>query len=184
ADQLLADMSTMARESRKWNLSLGLYTPSIDDIPDIICELATTVVLLGSGTEKSANDLAKRFGLNDACKHALLHLGKPGPAGANFIGVFRTASGLAQLALTMTIGGQPLWAFSTTTEDVTIRNGLYRRLAPSEALRRLAQRFPGGSAKAEVERRKRLVVDHSSTDAALVSVTEEIIKEILEAKEA
>ena len=184
ADQLLADMSTMARESRKWNLSLGLYTQSIDDIPDIICELATTVVLLGSGTEKSANDLAKRFGLNDACKHTLLHLGKPGPAGANFIGIFRTASGLAQLALTMTIGGQPLWAFSTTTEDVTIRNGLYRCLAPSEALRRLAKRYPGGSAKADVERRKRLVVDHSSTDAALVSVTEEIIKEILEAKEA
>ena len=183
ADQLLADMSTMARESRKWNLSLGLYTQSIDDIPDIICELATTVVLLGCGTDTGADNLVKRFGLNAACKHALTHLGKPGPAGANFVGVFRTGSGLAQLALTMTIGGQALWAFSTTTEDVTIRNTLYRHLSPTEALRRLALRFPGGSAKAEVERRKRLVSDHTGTEEALVSVTQEIAGEILKNEE-
>jgi intracellular multiplication protein IcmB len=44
ADQLQADMTTMARESRKWNLSIGLYTQSIDDIPPIIIELATMVV--------------------------------------------------------------------------------------------------------------------------------------------
>ena len=25
-------MTTMARESRKWNLSIGLYTQSIDDL--------------------------------------------------------------------------------------------------------------------------------------------------------
>lgn len=53
AGQLQADMTTMARESRKWNLSIGLYTQSIDDIPKIITdELATTVVILGSGTPR------------------------------------------------------------------------------------------------------------------------------------
>lgn len=178
ADQLQADMTTMARESRKWNLSIGLYTQSIDDIPDIICELATMVVILGAGTERSIEELGRRFGLNGACKYALGHLGKPGPAGANCIGLFRTGSGLSQLVLSMTIGGQALWAFSTTTEDVSIRNALYRRLPPSEALRRLAERFPGGSAKAEVERRRRLVTERSLEEAE-IGVTQEIVEEIL-----
>ena len=169
----------MARESRKWNLSIGPYTQSIDDIPKIITdELATTVVILGSGTEKSIDNLAGRFGLNGACRHALSRLGKPGRAGANLIALFRTGSGMSQLVLSLTIGPQSLWAFSTTTEDVAIRNRLYARLGPSEALRRLAVRFSGGSTKAEVERRRRAVADQSGIDDAIINVIDEIVNEI------
>ena len=179
AGQLQADMTTMARESRKWNLSIGLYTQSIDDIPKIITdELATTVVILGSGTEKSIDNLSERFGLNGACRQALSRLGKPGKAGSNLIALFRTGSGMSQLVLSLTIGPQSLWAFSTTTEDVAIRNNLYQRLGPSEALRRLAARFPGGSAKAEVERRRRNVEDQSDADGEVVNVILEIANEI------
>ena len=92
--------------------------------------------------------------------------------------VFQTGSGRSQLVLTLTIGGQPLWAFSTTAEDVAIRNNLYKRLGPSEALRRLAARFPGGSAKSEVERRRRMVTDQTAADDALVNVIHEIANEI------
>lgn len=176
--QLEADMTTMARESRKWNLSIGLYTQSIDDIPDIIIELATTIVILGAGTDKSIADMGERFGLNGACRHALGHLGKPGPAGSNLVALFRTGAGKSQLVLSLTIGGQALWAFSTTTEDVAIRNNLYQRLGPSETLRRLAARFPGGSAKAEVERRRRKVEDQSDVDGKVVNVIQEIANEV------
>ena len=179
AGQLQADMTTMARESRKWNLSIGLYTQSIDDIPKIITdELATTVVILGSGTEKSIDNLSERFGLNGACRHALSRLGKPGKAGSNLIALFRTGSGMSQLVLSLTIGPQSLWAFSTTTEDVAIRNNLYQRLGPSETLRRLAARFPGGSAKAEVERRRRNVEDQSDAADEVVNVLLEIANEV------
>mgnify|MGYP005926383151 CR=1 FL=1 len=176
--QLLADMTTMARESRKWNLSIGLYTQSIDDIPDIIIELASTMLILGAGTEHSIANLTKRFSLNGACRYALGHLGKPGPAGSNLVALFRTGAGMSQLVLSLTIGGQALWAFSTTTEDVAIRNHLYKRMEPSEALRRLAARFPGGSAKAEVERRRRRVTDQSEVGDVLVNVIQEIVNEI------
>lgn len=176
--QLQADMTTMARESRKWNLSMGLYTQSIEDIPEIIAELATMVVLLGSGTDKGIAELSQKFGLNGACQFALANLGKPGPAGADLVALFRTGAGTSQLVLTLTIGSQSLWAFSTTTEDVAIRNGLYKLMEPSEALRRLAAFFPGGSAKSEVERRRRLVSDQSGVDDEVVNVIKEIVREI------
>ncbi len=178
ANQLQADMATMARESRKWNLSLGLYTQSIDDIPDIICELATTVTILGAGTQQGIASLQKRFGLNEACTHALSHLGKPSRAGANFVGLFRTGAGLSQLVLTMTIGAQSLWAFSSTSEDMAIRNNLYQRMTPSETLRKLALKFPSGSAKSEVERRRRLITEHSSSDERITNVIREIADEV------
>ena len=104
--------------------------------------------------------------------------GKPGKAGSNLIALFRTGSGMSQLVLSLTIGPQSLWAFSTTTEDVAIRNNLYQRLGPSETLRRLAARFPGGSAKAEVERRRRNVEDQSDADGEVVNVILEIANEI------
>ena len=179
AGQLQADMTTIARESRKWNLSMGLYSQSIDDIPKIITdELATTVVILGSGTEKSIASLTQRFGLNGSCSHALGRLGKPTKAGSNLVALFRTGSGTSQLILPLTIGPQSLWAFSITTEDVTIRNKLYLSLGPSEALRRLASRFPGGSAKPEVERRRRAVEDEQDSDEMVTNVIYEIIHEI------
>ena len=59
-----------------------------------------------------------------------------------------------------------------------IRNNLYKRMEPSEALRRLAARFPGGSAKSEVERRRRQVTDQSGADDELVNVITEIANEL------
>jgi intracellular multiplication protein IcmB len=178
AAQLVADLTTIARESRKWNMGIGLYTQTIGDIPVVIIKLATTILILGAGTEQDIAELAETFGLSGACRHALGRLGKPGPSGSNLVAVFRTGAGLSQLVLSLTIGGQSLWAFSTTTEDVAIRNNLYRRLEPSEALRRLAARFPGGSAKAEVERRRRLVADESGTDDEVTDVIQTLANEI------
>ena len=178
--QLLEDMKTMARESRKWNISIGLYTQSIDDLPDILIELATTVVILGAGTEKSIDALCSRFSLGGACRHALAHLGKPGAAGSNFVAKFNTGAGRLQLALSLTLGAQSLWAFSTTTEDVTIRNALYQRMPPAEALRILASRYPSGSAKAEVERRRNAV---KSVDDGAINAIHEIIDELADGSE-
>ncbi len=178
--QLQNDLSTMARESRKWNLSIGLYTQSIEDIPDIIIELATTITILGSGTTENIKMLQSRFGLNGACTYALERLGKPGSAGSNFVGLFRTGNGLSQLILTLTISAHALWAFSTTTEDVSIRNKLYKKMSATKALKCLAVKFPSGSAKNEVERRKTLVGDTSLLGDAQRDIIDNIVSEIME----
>ncbi len=176
--QMVADIQTMTRESRKWNLSLGLYTQSIEDFPDILLELATSVLLLGSGTKASNGNLIKKFGLNGACGYALERLGKPGRAGANFVGLFKTGEGVSQLILTLTVGAQALWSFSTTTEDVTIRNALYSKLGVTRTLQVLASVYPGGSAKEDVERRKRQVTDDSDADEEIFNVIKGITEEL------
>ena len=45
-------------------------------------------------------------------------------------------------------------------------------------MRRLAARFPGGSAKSEVERRRMRVTDQTAADDVLVNVIHDIVNEI------
>ncbi len=53
-----------------------------------------------------------------------------------------------------TLGPVELWAFTTKPDDANLRNRLYDSLGPVEARRRLAARFPSGSAESEIKERK------------------------------
>ena len=50
-------------------------------------------------------------------------------------------------------GPAELWAFSTTVEDVALRERLYGTLGPRLARKVLARRFPGGTARPDIESR-------------------------------
>jgi intracellular multiplication protein IcmB len=153
--QLIGDLETSARESRKWNLSIGLYSQSWEDFPPVILELATSVFLLGSGTGRGRSELAKLFGLTSTMERALERLGKPSPEGADLIALFRTAQGTSQQILTNTVSPALLWAFSTTAEDMAVRDELYLSHGVERTLGLLSDLYPGGL-KAEIERRKNL----------------------------
>jgi intracellular multiplication protein IcmB len=176
ADQIFGDMETSARESRKWNLSIGLYSQTYEDFPKVILELATSIFILGSGTEAGRQGLVQTFGLNSAIEHALTRLGKPDKAGANLIALFKTGSGSTQQILTNTIGPVALWAFSSTTEDVTVRNRLYDQYGVNIALRVLARLYPGGI-KVESERRKFLRKETALEDEK-TDILQELTNEI------
>jgi intracellular multiplication protein IcmB len=61
--------------------------------------------------------------------------------------------GTVRQKLILTLGPAEIWAFSTTAEDVVLRNRLYEEIGPRMTRQVLARRFPGGSAKAEIEAR-------------------------------
>ncbi|MFO7838612.1 MAG: hypothetical protein R6X08_03815, partial [Desulfosalsimonadaceae bacterium] len=155
ANQLTRDLEVSIRESRKWSLSIGLYTQSLEDMPSVITdELATCIFILGGGFPKAVNETAQRLGLNEAARNAILNISKPDKRGANMLAVFKTASGTATQLVTNSVGLQALWAFSTTTEDRAVRDGLVKRCRDiKKILAKLAEMFPGGI-KPEVENRR------------------------------
>jgi len=173
--QIVADLETSARESRKWNLSIGLYSQSIQDYPDALIEFASNIFILGTGTVKTVDDLCKRFGLNEKARQSMKFLGKPGRAGANMIGVFKTSKGEAIQLITSTIGAKALWAFSSTTEDMAVRNRLYETMGVKRTLDVLAAKYPGG-VKDEIQRRRELVMDKRGQ---AVNYIDEVYKELL-----
>lgn len=177
--QIVEDLQTMIRESRKWFISVGLYTQDIDDFPKIIVELATSVLVLGANTQKGVDKLVDWFSLNEQCKYAILRLGKPDQGGARMVARFRVANeeGSAQQILVLTLGSQAIWAFSSTAEDVALRDSLIQRIGLRETLHVLSKLYPGGIKK-EVERRKHAVKDNEF--GRNVDVIQRIEEEILE----
>ncbi len=151
-DSLIKD----GREGRKNNLLFSLSSQLLDDFPDDLVTLGTSFYILKSDDEENIVAIAKKFNLNNAAVRYLRYEcnGPIAGHGANFIGIFKTKRGLYTQALINTIGSIELWAFATTNEDRVLREYLYKKVSPAKARQILAKRFPGGSAKKEVEKRK------------------------------
>ncbi|MGD9369153.1 MAG: hypothetical protein PVH87_25830 [Desulfobacteraceae bacterium] len=177
-NQFMDDLETQARETRKWKISYGLYSQHFNDYPEIIIELATTIIVLGKGTKKSANWLCDTFGFNSVLRHSLNNLSKPGPKGANFVALMSTSKGDVYQTLTNTISPMAIWAFSSTKEDMTVRDALFEKLGVKKTLKLLAKHWPGGI-QTEAERRRRLF-EESGLDQEAKNVEATLIDELLE----
>lgn len=140
------------REGRKWSLEVVLASQNLEDFDEEIVTLSFTAFILGVGT-LGLERTVKTFSLGPAAEYALERLSPPGPAGAPMIAWFRTATGTYVHQVVNTLPGIELWAYSTTREDAVLRDALYEICAPAEARKMLAEAFPGGSAKREIERR-------------------------------
>lgn len=176
--QILSDLTTASREARKQNLSICLYSQQLKDFPEVLVDLATNIYVLGAGTAREAEEIARRFGLNEAASHALRNITRPTSAGADLVALFRTSLGTSIQHLTCTAGSFAKWAFTTTAEDMRVRNRLYEILGPEAALACLVRSYPGGSVKEEAERR-RLAMEESPGQAPR-DVLEQIVAELEE----
>lgn len=149
-DQVIVDM----REGRKWNVQIALLSQSLDDFDPVMVEFATAIYILDAGPAQTIEKSAKIFGLSPTAQTALrTRVHGPREGGSTLLAQFATKSGMNTQLLTLTLGPIELWAFSTTVEDVTVRNKLYRRLSPPEARRILATLFPSGSVAKIIERK-------------------------------
>ena len=166
------------REGRKNNLAVTLASQLLDDFDGEMVDLATTIIVLGVG-EKSLEQTVETFRLNEEAKRILTYLTKPSREGARFLAKFKTGDGDYVAALTLTLSATELWAYSTTSEDRGIRDRLYRALGAVEARRRLVRRFPDGSAKAEVERRRFAMTSEMDEQDAQQTVIETIVDELV-----
>lgn len=142
------------REGRKFNVRLSLASQRLDDFNPAIQDLATGVFICNSASPAATENLVRSFDINRRGEEVLRNeLTGPSSQGAPLYVVLKTKRGTIQQKLFLTLGPVELWAFSTTAEDVALRNRLYEMLGPKKAREILGIRFPGGSAKSEIETR-------------------------------
>jgi intracellular multiplication protein IcmB len=176
--QILADITTASREARKQNLSIGLYSQLLQDFPDAIVTMATSIYALGAGNYQEAAAIGDRFGFNNAARIALGKISRPTAAGANFVALYKTSDGESILYLTNCAGSYAKWAFSTTAEDMRVRNKLYSRLGCSKALQVLVKAYPQGTIKEELEQRKTHIETTVGENA--VDLEEDLFQELMQ----
>ena len=177
-DQVLIDM----REGRKWGIDVTLASQALEDFDPTMMEFATGIFVMDGGNAQTVAKIANTFGFQDPAEQAALQFSVHGPkkGGGTFMAKFATNQGWYTLLLTSTLGPIELWAFSTTVEDVSIRNRLYNRVGPKIARKLLASKYPNGSAKPDVESRKEklrdtgYVVDNDGSNI-LETIVEELV---------
>lgn len=178
-DQVLVDM----REGRKFQVDVMLSSQSMEDFDPAMMEFASSVYVMDSPNAAAADAICKRFGFDDPEERFAIERRLRGPrrGGGVFLVQHQTTMGKYSMLLSNTLGPIELWAFSTTAEDVAIRNKAYEKVGPKLARKALAQMFPGGSAKAEVEdRRERLKGSLGSMDEDQSSnVIQDIANEVI-----
>ena len=177
--QVLQDM----REGRKWNVQIALLSQSLEDFDPVMIEFATSVFIMDAGPEQAIRKTVEVFGLSDTATYALRHrVHGPREGGATFLAQFSTKEGMNIQLLTSTLGPAELWAFSTTAQDASIRNQLYKKIGPLETRKVLANLFPSGSAMRVVEdRMDRLKESVGLLDEdAQTGVIDRLVSDILE----
>lgn len=179
-DQVILDM----REGRKWGVQIALLSQSVDDFDPVMIDFATSIYIMDAGPTQAVERTTQIFGLNETAKVALkTRVHGPREGGGTFLAQFATKDGINIQLLTLTLGPVELWAFSTTAEDVNVRNQLYRQLGPVEARRVLARLFPFGTIAKELELRLANLKDERGLvdDGVKFSVLQILVTDILDA---
>ncbi|MHB1287484.1 MAG: hypothetical protein ACYCYP_13210, partial [Leptospirales bacterium] len=172
--QVLTDI----REGRKRGIQIALFSQSINDFDETMVDLSTSVWILGAATKQAIDRAGKIFGFSESVLSAMGKIGLPSKAGANLIARLVTNRGTFQQFVTNTLGPIELWAFSTTAQDAVLRDELYRLLGPVEARKRLASRFPGGSAREEIERRSQNMKNRGESGDTDLTVVQQLVEEM------
>lgn len=172
------------REGRKRGVQIILSSQLLDDFDDDMIDLATGVWVLGTAISDAAvENVRERFGLTDTARNIIRYkLTGPKAGGAPCLFVLGTNEGRYEQFLINTLGPIELWALSTSSEDVAIRNRLYTRLGAGRARQMLAAVFPGGSARTEIKRRVLMKSEKEgeSRSAQTGAVIDEIVEELVQ----
>ncbi len=147
-------------------------------------DFATSIYIMDAGPSQAIEKTTNIFGLSETAKIALrTRVHGPKEGGATFLAQFSTKKGVNVQLLTLTLGPVELWAFSTTAEDASVRNHLYRHLGPGEARRLLAVLFPNGTITKELEARLSAIkaTEGLIEDGVKEGVTIQLVNDILEA---
>lgn len=133
------------REGRKRRILISLFSQQAEDFNKTIVNLATSIFILGAGSEENIKGLQSSFGLSDTETRFVRNITKPSSKGSAMLSIHITSKGRVTQPTFLTLAPEEMWAFSSTAKDTRVRRMLYERIDPGLARRVLAARYPGGS---------------------------------------
>ncbi|MBD3587577.1 hypothetical protein HHX48_17705 [Salinimonas sp. HHU 13199] len=159
--EFILQLITAVLEGRKWGVDVTLASQLADAFPADIKRLASSIIILGSGTAQNVKSIVEEFQLSPTMEYHLKNsLKKPSKRGATMLGIFDTDDGWLEQLMMSTFGPQFLWRVNSTRTDTYVVEQLAQRIGESEAMKLLVHRYPGGSLQEDIEaRRKHLGIE-------------------------
>lgn len=160
------------RESRKWGLSL-LTISQVTSDHGALFSLASANHIMRIGSPEETETQRDALNLSDADISAMSSFSNgPSRAGVTFLSQWVTKEGRFNQMFTSSMGPTTLWSLCTTFEDKNVRKIVFDQLGRTAGRAVLAYHYPGGSAVAEVTRRKQSVKTDDNTDIKAAACNE------------
>jgi intracellular multiplication protein IcmB len=136
------------RVGRKYKVVTMMCSQNIEDFNDAMVNNCYTYLIMGKGTAEEAEKLRRRFGLSES---EILAIDRECIKPGRMFGFFKTDMGDTSQILHTTAGAFAQWAFTTSKDDVLLRNEVERRIGYYDAVKLLAQVLPKGTVRRELE---------------------------------
>lgn len=163
------------REARKYKTQIALASQSLDDFSPQMIGFATSMFIMGNMHTQSAEDALGHFQLSqDEMDVLKLHAHGPSSQGVTFLAKFMTKHGAIGHALNLVLPAIDLWTYTTTSEDVYVRNSLWKKYEILAVLKTLATAFPKGTLQRKFELYKQKY-HYKSVDEILEQIIEELM---------
>jgi len=142
-------------EGRKNKVDIQVASQLFEHHTDQSIRLASTIIILGAGnmTQEESEEVRTRFDLTHSQMQIIRRIRPPSSKGAEAFVIFKTKDGSQAHHVYMTDGPMYLWLIATESIDRAFRSDAFEKYPPSEALRRLGKKYPGGSIKSEIDNR-------------------------------
>lgn len=154
--EFIMQLNTAVLEGRKWGVDVTLASQLANAFPEDIKGLASSIIILGSGTAKNIRSIVDEFQLSSTMEyHLRKSLRKPSKRGATMLALFDTDEGWLEQILMSTFGPQFLWRVNSTRTDTYVVDQLAQEIGRGEAMKLLVHRYPGGSLQEDIEARRK-----------------------------
>lgn len=175
--QVISDAGIILRESRKWNIHLGMYTQEPTDIPPDLAGMVSTVFVMGvNASEKVAQRADDLFSFGDTARTSMIRdLRKPGRAGSHMIMRMLVNNQPVTRHIMNTLGPILMWALTSTREDADLMRRMNQVMKGRVARRLLSHLYPSGTVKDIYERMR-----EAYAEGRYLSRQDEAIYELLE----
>lgn len=178
-----ATMLKDGREGRKWGIRIINSSQFLNDHSRELLNSATCIFVMKGGNNSDENLLKELWQISEEVITRLQRQAVgPTSEGGTLLAIFKTKVGQIVQMLTNTVGPIELWAFSTTLEDVALRNALYKKIGSYNARKILATEFPSGSAIKYIEKLK-VESGSDSNDSVLNSLIDKLANKFYESQE-
>ena len=136
------------RVGRKYKVVTMMFSQNIEDFNDAMVNNCYTYLIMGKGTAEEAEKLRRRFGLSES---EILAIDRECIKPGRMFGYFKTDAGDTSQIVHTTAGPFAQWAFTTSKDDVLLRNEVADRVGFYNAVRLLAKVLPRGSVRRELD---------------------------------
>lgn len=161
--QTVTNVERYAREGGKWGINVALASQKYQDFSETLIEQATSYFFLGGVSREVSKIYKEKFSLSDTDATALSDNTIHGPkkGGSSLLYVYKTPDGQFSQVLRFAVGKQLLWANSTNSDDLLIKEILTKATDSKTMLKMLSQEYPESTIQKEVEKRKNSLADDS-----------------------